>query len=60
MKEALGGMDRRQAHKVLIARGFLIPGSDGKAAASLTPPGHAKARLYQVPGSILGAEEEER
>jgi putative DNA primase/helicase len=57
MAEALGGLDRRQAHQALIARGFLLPDAAGKPSRPVKPPGHPKARLYEVLGSILAAED---
>jgi putative DNA primase/helicase len=58
MAEALAGLDKKAAHRVLIERGHLIPGSGGKTAGVFTPPGHgAKVRLYQVRSSILGADD---
>lgn len=56
MKEALLGLDRRQAIDVLTKEGFIKPGNDGKTARSLTPPGHAKVRLYHVLPEIFNAE----
>ena len=57
MAEALAGLDRRQAHKELIARGFLIPDGSNKASCVQAPPGHPRVRLYQVRGSILSIED---
>ena len=57
MKEALAGLDQKHAHKVLIERGLLLKGLDGKASGSFTPPGQSKARLYQVRASILGTDD---
>ena len=57
MAEALAGLDRRQAHRELIARGFLLPDASGKASRAMAAPGHRKVRLYEVAGSILGAED---
>lgn len=57
MREALAGLDQRQARKVLLARGFLAPGPDGKSAGSFTPPGHHKARLYHILPTIFGADD---
>jgi len=42
---------------VLLARGFLAPGPDGKSAGSFTPPGHHKARLYHILPTIFGADD---
>jgi uncharacterized protein (DUF927 family) len=55
MREALIGLDFRAALAVLASRGFLAVGQDGKSSRSLTPPGHAKTRLYQVLPGILDA-----
>lgn len=55
MAEALAGLDRRSAHRVLIGRGFLIPGRDGRAARSLPAPGFGQVRLYEVTGEIMDA-----
>jgi uncharacterized protein (DUF927 family) len=57
MADALSGLDRRQAHQALIARGFLLPDAAGKASQAAKPPGHPKARLYVVAAAILGAED---
>ncbi len=56
MHEALTGLDFKAAIKVLIERGFLIPGKD-KSSQSANPPGHPKARVYVLRASILGADE---
>jgi uncharacterized protein (DUF927 family) len=58
MKEALSGLDQRQAHRVLIDRGFLLPGAAGRPAGSFTPPGHSKVRLYHVLPKIESGEED--
>lgn len=56
MGEALSGLNARDAKRVLIERGFLVPGSDGKAARVISPPGYGKTvRAYAVVASIFGA-----
>ena len=57
MAEALAGLDRRQAHRTLIARKFLLPDGAGKASPSMAAPGHRRVRLYEVIGAILGADD---
>ncbi|WP_428484906.1 DUF927 domain-containing protein [Rhodopila sp.] len=59
MNEALTGLDKRQANKVLIDRGFMLKGSGNKAAGSFSPPGHAKVRLYHVLPTIFDADDSE-
>jgi uncharacterized protein (DUF927 family) len=57
MHEALEGLDYKPAIKVLVNRGFVVPGGAGKSSQSVNPPGHPQARVYVLYGSILGAEE---
>jgi uncharacterized protein (DUF927 family) len=57
MREALAGLDYKPAVRTLADRGFLMPGSGGKSSQTANPPGHPKARVYVLRGSILGAEE---
>jgi uncharacterized protein (DUF927 family) len=57
MAEALTGLDRKRAHRILIERGFLCPGLDGKAAGVFRPPGHGKMRLYHVLPAIFVADD---
>ena len=39
MREALAGLDFRASLHILVERGFLSIGTDGKSVRSLTPPG---------------------
>ena len=55
MREALSGLDLRQAVRTLIAAGLIVPDKNGKSARSVRPPGHPKARLYEVAAEVLGA-----
>ena len=55
MREALSGLDLRQAVKLLVREALIVPDNAGRAMRSVRPPGHPKGRLYQVPGEILGA-----
>ncbi|NHO54585.1 DUF927 domain-containing protein [Acetobacter estunensis] len=56
MKEALVGLNRGDAQRVLTERGFLVPGKSGKAATVIRPPGLPPTRAYQVKPSILGSD----
>lgn len=56
MKEALAGLNGRDAKKVLVDRGFLKPGADGKLARVISPPGLGAVRAYEVRAGILGAD----
>ncbi|GAN54526.1 DUF927 domain-containing protein [Tanticharoenia sakaeratensis] len=60
MSEALSGLNQRSAKAVLVERGFLLPGKDGKIAAPISPPGHKKVRAYEVMAAILGSDEGDR
>jgi hypothetical protein len=51
--EVFKGMNLRNVNRELIARGILEPGSDGKAAQSVTLPGMPKGRAYVVSGRTL-------
>lgn len=53
MNEALNGLNAKEARKVLVDRGLLIPGDDGKTAKTMRPPGQGSVRLYQVHHDIL-------
>jgi hypothetical protein len=54
MREALAGLNLRDATKVLAERGVLIPDKEGKFSQSVRPPGQAgNIRLYVVAGNIL-------
>ena len=55
MAEALSGLDRPQALKVLVARGFVVHSPGRETAGSYSPPGHPKIRLYHVKPTILAA-----
>ncbi|MNF14827.1 hypothetical protein D3C80_2171830 [compost metagenome] len=46
-------MNLRNVNRELIARGILEPGSDGKAAQSVTLPGMPKGRAYVVVADSL-------
>ena len=52
--EALDGLDKALAGRVLVERGFVLPGSGGKNSKAMAAPGHKKIRLYEVLGDILG------
>ena len=56
MKEALVGLNFRDACRALITLGYLIPDKDGRSQRSVRPPGYKQARLCEVPSSILGAD----
>lgn len=60
MREALAGLNRHDAKKVLIDRGFIITPpkyqENKKAATVLNPPGYKSVRVYEVSGSILGSD----
>ncbi|MGF1277593.1 DUF927 domain-containing protein [Acetobacter pasteurianus] len=53
MNEALNGLNARDAKKMLVERGLLIPAKDGKFSEILRPPGQGQVRLYQVHHDIL-------
>lgn len=53
MNEALNGLNARDAKRVLVERGLLIAGDDGKLAKPMRPPGQGAVRLYQVHHDIL-------
>jgi uncharacterized protein (DUF927 family) len=55
MHEALAGLTYKDALKVLVSRGMVLPGSGAEIARSLTVPGVGKQRLYQVPSSVMSA-----
>ncbi len=48
LKEMLEGLNQKRASKVLIARGLLKPGSDGKSSQSLSiaASGQKSTRVY--------------
>jgi uncharacterized protein (DUF927 family) len=55
--EALAGLDKRAAVKVLLERKYLLPGPGGKSSTSIRPPTVPnKIRLYEIIGTIIGAE----
>ncbi|WP_086642589.1 DUF927 domain-containing protein [Acetobacter sp. DsW_063] len=56
MKEALARLNGRDAKKVLVERGFLKPGADGRVARVISPPGLGAVRAYEVRAGILGAD----
>lgn len=53
--EAMDGLDKRAAGKLLAGRGFLLASQDGRNSRLVTPPGHRKVRAYEVLGDIMGA-----
>ncbi|MFT8656821.1 MAG: DUF927 domain-containing protein [Acetobacter papayae] len=54
IREALAGLNLRDATKALAERGVLIPDKEGKFSQSVRPPGQAaNIRLYVVAGNIL-------
>jgi len=52
--EICKGLDARQVARVLVERGFLVPGGGGKFSRSLTVPGYGKLRLYHLRAEIMG------
>lgn len=53
--EVCKGLNVKTVNTLLVERGFLLPSSDGKAAAQLVnAPGMGKARFYVVSESIFG------
>ncbi|NHO54928.1 DUF927 domain-containing protein [Acetobacter estunensis] len=56
MNEALNGLNARDAKRVLVDRGFLVPGPDKKMAGVISPPGLKKVRAYQIRPTILGSD----
>jgi putative DNA primase/helicase len=56
MAEALAGLNGRDAKKVLVERGFMLPGNDGKTARVIAPPGHKRVRAYEVLAAVLGSD----
>lgn len=57
--EVFKGMNLRNVNRVLVERGILQPGKDGKAAQSIALPGMPKGRAYVVDGAKLFADEDE-
>jgi uncharacterized protein (DUF927 family) len=55
MRAALIGLEFKSALKVLVARGMIIPGSDGVISKSLRVPAHGRVRVYEVPSSVISA-----
>lgn len=56
MGEALAGLDKKAAVRVLAEAGHLVRDGEGKSMVSARPPGVPKRmRLYQVIGTVLGA-----
>lgn len=54
MREAMAGLNMKDATKVLVDRGVLIPDTQGKTSRPERPPGQAgQIRLYVVAGNIL-------
>ncbi|MBB2165379.1 DUF927 domain-containing protein [Gluconacetobacter sp. 1b LMG 1731] len=56
MNEALSGLNGREAKRVLVDRGFLVPAADGKMAKVVSPPGFKAVRAYEVRPVILGSD----
>ncbi|RDI40268.1 uncharacterized protein (DUF927 family) [Gluconacetobacter liquefaciens] len=56
MNEALSGLNGREAKRVLVDRGFLVPAADGKMAKVVSPPGFKAVRAYEVRAAILGSD----
>jgi uncharacterized protein (DUF927 family) len=54
--EMCRGFNSKDIAKVLLDRGMLIPGKDGKSAGLHRVPGAGNVRLYHFPSSILGGE----
>ncbi len=50
------GLDHRRVAKVLAARGFLIPDTDGRLAKKVRLPDGSRPRVYLIRGTILGDE----
>lgn len=52
--EICKGLDSRQVARVLVERGFMVPGTAGKVARSLSVPGYGRLRLYHLRPEIMG------
>lgn len=53
--EVFKGMNIKEVNRVLVERGILEPGKDGKAAQSIRLPGMPKARAYLIhAGPLMG------
>jgi putative DNA primase/helicase len=52
--EVCRGLTPKAVAALLIARGHLVPGADGKASTLITIPGIGRARFYVVKQSICG------
>jgi hypothetical protein len=59
MREALTGLNFRDAVGLLVERSHLTRDRAGKASQAVSPPGHEKIRCYIVSGSLLSAELDE-
>lgn len=58
MKEALRGLNEREAKRVLVEAGFIVvPEGASAFARVLEPPGHKAVRLYEVSPEILATAE---
>jgi len=57
MKEALRGLNYRDALATLVGQGYIRPDAAGKTARSMTPPGEGKVRLYEVRPEIFDTSE---
>ncbi|MBU8538720.1 DUF927 domain-containing protein [Falsiroseomonas tokyonensis] len=53
MAEALAGLNPRAAMRVLVERGHVIPGADGKSSKALSVAGVGKTRLYEIAPALL-------
>jgi len=56
MRDALTGLNQRDAHKALRDRGFIVPASDGKMSGVQSPPGIKSVRLYEMRSGILASD----
>lgn len=60
-REICQGHDAKEVAKVLVERGFLIPGNDGKPSSSHRLPGHeGTSRIYLITSAILSGERDSR
>lgn len=54
--EICAGLDAKFAAKVLVERGLILPGKDGKAVCPHKPPGMKTMRLYHFSATVLDGE----
>jgi uncharacterized protein (DUF927 family) len=52
--EVCKGHDAKLVARELAARGWLLPGSDGKTSVSMYVPGHGQMKLYRLTSATLG------